>query len=299
MDTFTGQGLEAANSITVTYSTDLLLGVNTLKVHEVELAGPTETTWYAQDDTDLVWMFQREHDGIVDFTAPGLDQLEDLSFNPDLEDQIQAGFIQPVGTFFDDGFGNTQQVLANDATLPQFPGQTFIVVELIEGPDITFAYWNANAGLTADFFADHSTPLTNDGFVLDALPALPPLTDLAGGIDDQTLAPFAPLGGLFNVDLNLANLGTVDINTAVDVEVYASATGDPLDPGNTLLDTLFGLPVNILAGQFASTQIGINVPVGLTPGDYFVVTKLDSTDLLAEDNEQNNASSTFQLVTFS
>ena len=296
-DTFTGQGIETGNAQTVTYTTELLLGVNTLKVEEVR-PGETETRWYGQDETGKVWLFKEEHNGVVDFQDPSLDQVQDLVFSPALEDQVLGGVLPPVGSIFDDGFGNIQEVLAKDGTLPHFPGETFIVIHETQGPNAMFIYVSANAGLVAEFFGDHSTPATNDGFVLDTLPALPALTDLAGHISEQTLAPFAPLGGLLNVDLDLANLGTVDISTSVDVEFHASMSGDPQDPANTLLDTLVGLPVNILAGQFLQTQVGINVPVGLAAGDYFLVTKVDSAGALIEDNEQNNMSSTFQFVTF-
>ena len=150
----------------------------------------------------------------------------------------------------------------------------------------------------ADFFGDHSTPATNDGFVLEALPGLPAMTDLAGRIVEPTLPPFAPVGGFFNVTLDLANLGTTPIDTAIDVEVSASATGDPFDPGNVVLDTIPGLAVSLSPGQFVQESIGIDVPAGLPLGDYFLVTTLDSSDVLPEDDEQNNVTSTFQFVTF-
>jgi len=210
-----------------------------------------------------------------------------------------AGFIPPAGMMFDDGMGNTQEVIGDAATLPQFPGENFIVLELVEGVDTTFAYWNVNGGLTADFFGDHATPATNDGFVLDTFPSLPAMTDLSGGTDDSTLPVNGTIGGVLDVDLGLQNLGTVDIGTMVDVECHGSLTGDPMDPGNVLLDTLVSLSVNVAAGHFSTSAVAINVPGGLTPGDYYIVAKLDSSDLLAEDNEQNNLSVTFQFVSFS
>ena len=130
--------LVAPGTVTVTHTSEILLGVNTLKVEETGLPGETDTRWYGQDDTGTVWLFKEEHNGMIDFEAPGVDMLQDLSFSPDLEDQLQAGLVPPVGMFFDDGMGNTQEVLANDGTLPQFPGENFIVFELVEGPDTTF-----------------------------------------------------------------------------------------------------------------------------------------------------------------
>ena len=172
-ESMTGQGVASGESRVGTFTGENLLGVDTLKVASAgvpALGEPAKAVWFARDDAGVVWIFKIEVGGVVSFEALDLTQLMEAGATPNPEEQLLKGIVSPIGTTFTDPEGNTTEVLDTAATLPQFGGETFVLIKLTDvSLNESFRYWHEATGLAAEFFGTNADPLTNDGFVTDVL----------------------------------------------------------------------------------------------------------------------------------
>ncbi len=114
-------------------------------------------------------------------------------------------------------------------------------------------------------------------------PLLPNLTTIAPSLLIDTVFP----GDTTTLEYSLSNQGPGDA-AATSLCFYLS-TDSILNNGNAniLLDEL---PLQALTARSGATLLqDLVIPVGTTPGDYFVVVQIDCQNLVAETNETDNA----------
>ncbi|MAE63225.1 MAG: hypothetical protein CMJ18_03040, partial [Phycisphaeraceae bacterium] len=125
-----------------------------------------------------------------------------------------------------------------------------------------------------------------------------PFVDLVAELDGSTLPPQVvagdDAGGL--LPLNVRNDGNTAVQSNIQVEVVASPTGDPLDSANVGLGTLDNVSINLAPGETKFLDAPVQLPVDTPEGDYFIMTIVDSSDVVVEPDEVNNVAVSDNLV---
>lgn len=111
--------------------------------------------------------------------------------------------------------------------------------------------------------------------------------EIFDAVNPPTTAPL--WGDTLSFEVDIFNNGTQDVTAPFDVELYLSSTqtGDPVS--DTLLTT-FNVAA-LTAGSDSHTPVTITLPATGTDGNYYIIAKADSGEVITEADEQNNVSS--------
>jgi len=125
-----------------------------------------------------------------------------------------------------------------------------------------------------------------------------PNFDLRGEFADLSLPGVIVPGETIPVEVCVTNLGNVELEQAIDIEVYASL--------DTQLDKVSDIALSkvddvmLCISQNCSTEFNVSMlfPVTMEFGDYYFIVHVDASDDIAESDELNNidVTSTSQLV---
>ena len=179
--TYYGQGAYLGSSYSQTYSEDVLLGVNCLRVDETavpEHGKESVTFWMGKDVDGSIWLFKAVLDGVEIFEAESLADVLPCDQAPlPMRFRLMTGNWD-VGTVVTDLTGNTTEVLSATETLPQFSGRYFVKVKWTssDGNDVDYAYHHESVGLVMDIW-DDSGITSGDAWLLEGFTA-------GGGLHD-------------------------------------------------------------------------------------------------------------------
>ena len=174
--TYQGQAGYSGTGFTTSFSEDTYLDVNCLRIDETAVPAhdkESSSLWLAKDRDGRVWLFKVLLDGVELFAASSLDELIscDQGAVP-MELRLMTGNWD-VGTTITDLAGSTTEVLSTTATLPQFPGQPFVLVKWTsdDGLDVDYEYHHGSRGLILDVW-DDSGDVNGDGWILTDFPVV-------------------------------------------------------------------------------------------------------------------------------
>jgi subtilase family serine protease len=128
---------------------------------------------------------------------------------------------------------------------------------------------------------DNNLAVSDDG---DLLTVVSP--DLVGTITHTFKEP-AAAGDKAKVRVVVTNQGSVPAKAKINIDVYAS-TDQALDGGDRLVATSVNRSINLKAGKSVTFSISVTLPADLTPGDYYFLADVDSTNAISESDEDNN-----------
>ncbi|MBI4002985.1 MAG: putative Ig domain-containing protein [Nitrospira defluvii] len=133
-----------------------------------------------------------------------------------------------------------------------------------------------------------SAPRCASPFTLEPLEARVLLAaDLTGVIQSASLSNIALPTDTATVGVQVQNQGNQRANATTQVAVYASPN-NTFDAGDTLLGTANTAALN--AGQSRNVSVNLTIPNSFTSGSYFLLSRVDATNVIAEGTagEANN-----------
>ena len=188
--TYQGQAGYAGSSYMQSYSEEVVFDVNCLRLDEEgsDYGKGSAAVWMARDVNGSAYVFKLVSEG------------NDVSIASSLSDVLacdQAALPMRFrlmtenweeGTKITDLFDCVTEVVDPNATLPQFPGQEFVLVAWTtpDGLDVDYEYYHESRGMILDVW-DDSGDVYGDGWVLDGFPGF----TVGGAIYTDAVNPIA------------------------------------------------------------------------------------------------------------
>ena len=150
---------------------------------------------------------------------------------------------------------------------------------------------------TADVVAEDDESdnvVTADGSIAVAAPFIDlSATVGASPLPAQMIAGDDATGSL---PITVRNRGNIGVQANIQMHVLATPDGDPDNPANVLLATLDDQSINLAPGQTKDFLAAVSLPADMPEGTYSIMALIDTTDVVAESDEQNNDALTTSVV---
>ncbi len=288
INTFNGQNTFAGSSYTFTSTAVTFLGINAMDWHSTAVAEydqPEMEMILAKDTSGRLVLLQSSEDGNISFQAQSL---SDAVLFSNADDPVMRMFGHLASGSYKAGDvcsvpGNgSAQIMSTSATLPQFPGQSLVLVKRTsDGGNISWIYFHPSVGIVADLWNTADTA-TGDGWILQGWPDSS--VDLTGSIGTITAPdPIVP-GDKVKVPVTITNSGLATAKGTISVEL------DLIDSNQTpnWVGEIDDLAINLAPGKSITVTFNSTVYASVNEGYYNFAADINEYEDVAESNFANN-----------